>query len=214
MNLSADHTYLVLAPHTDDAELGCGGTMARLLELGARVHIVVFSTAEESLPVGSAPDRLEREFHAAMDAMGLPLEDRVVFKYPVRNLHCHRQEILEQLVNLKRELRPLHVFLPSGADLHQDHQIVYQEGLRAFKDVTCWGYELPWNHITFSTQAFCVIQERHLDKKMLALSAYKTQIELSRPYFCREFQEGLARVRGNQIRKTYAEAFEVIRQVV
>jgi len=43
---------LVLAPHTDDAELGCGGTIARLLTDGADVFVAAFSTAEESLPPG------------------------------------------------------------------------------------------------------------------------------------------------------------------
>ena len=46
---------LVLAPHTDDAELGAGGSMTKWLEAGVDLHVAVFSTAEESLPNGSAP---------------------------------------------------------------------------------------------------------------------------------------------------------------
>ena len=49
--------FMILAPHTDDAELGCGGAIARLLEGGTRVHIAVFSTAEESLPKGASLTR-------------------------------------------------------------------------------------------------------------------------------------------------------------
>ena len=44
---------LVMSPHTDDAELGCGGTMARWIEEGAEVYEAAFSTAELSLPEGS-----------------------------------------------------------------------------------------------------------------------------------------------------------------
>src|SRR5882672_12655752 len=47
---------LVLAPHTDDGEFGCGGTMARLVEAGADVRYVAFSIATKSLPDGFAPD--------------------------------------------------------------------------------------------------------------------------------------------------------------
>ena len=47
---------LVLAPHTDDGELGCGGTMARLVEGGCDVRYVAFSIATRSLPPGFEPD--------------------------------------------------------------------------------------------------------------------------------------------------------------
>ena len=52
---------LVLAPHTDDGEFGCGGTMARLVEEGADIRYVAFSIATRSLPEGFAPDTLARE---------------------------------------------------------------------------------------------------------------------------------------------------------
>ena len=45
---------LVLAPHTDDGEFGCGGTMARLVEAGSDVRYVAFSIATRSLPEGFA----------------------------------------------------------------------------------------------------------------------------------------------------------------
>ena len=52
---------LVLAPHTDDGEFGCGGTMARLVEGGCEVRYVAFSIATRSLPDGFPPDTLARE---------------------------------------------------------------------------------------------------------------------------------------------------------
>jgi hypothetical protein len=50
-----------------------------------------------------------------------------------------------------------------------------------------------------------------LRAKWDALQEYKSQFELARPYFSWEFIEGLARVRGVQVKSTYAEAFEVMR---
>jgi LmbE family N-acetylglucosaminyl deacetylase len=204
-------SLLVLAPHTDDAELGCGGAIARFLEEGVSVHVAAFSTAEESLPAGSQPGRLKREFLEAMRSFGIPDDRILVYDYPVRRLSAHRQDVLEDLVLLRSRLCPHAVFLPSGADLHQDHQVIHAEGLRAFKDLTVWGYELPWNHVSFATNAFVVLERRHLEAKWRALQAYSSQIELQRPYFSREFLEGLAVVRGAQVRAPYAEAFEVIR---
>ena len=202
---------LVLAPHTDDAELGCGGTLARLLESGAEVHAAVFSTASDSLPDDKPPDTLRQEFFAAADSLGLERDRCYVYDYTVRRLSYSRQEVLEELVRIRRDVRPDLVLLPSGHDLHQDHQVVHVEGLRAFKDVTVLGYELPWNHISFDAQAFVTLEPRHLDAKWAALQAYRSQFELGRPYFSRSFIEGLARVRGTQVKVEIAEAFEVMR---
>ena len=52
---------LVLAPHTDDGELGAGGTISRLLRSGAKVSYAAFSTAEESVPEGLPKDILKTE---------------------------------------------------------------------------------------------------------------------------------------------------------
>jgi LmbE family N-acetylglucosaminyl deacetylase len=202
---------LVLAPHTDDAELGCGGAIARLLESGAEVSVAAFSTAEESLPAGSPACRLRCEFTRAMGLLGVKPEGTLVYDYPVRRLSYHRQEVLEELVQLKRRLQPEAVFVTASTDVHQDHQVLHAESVRAFKDVTLWGYELPWNHINFSAQAFVVLEQKHIESKWAALQAYESQLELQRPYFSSEFIYGLAKVRGAQVRAAYAEAFEVIR---
>ena len=202
---------LILAPHTDDAELGCGGSMARFIRENFQVYVAVFSTAAESLPTDVPSNTLIKEFQTSMKILGVPASRQFIHKYPVRRLQDFRQEVLDHIIDLKRVIEPDIVFIPSGNDLHQDHQVVHQEGLRAFKESTVWGYELPWNHVTFSAQAFIQLQKSDLDKKWEALGAYDSQFDLKRPYFTREFVEGLAKVRGVQIKSDYAEAYEVIR---
>ena len=209
--MKAIERLLVLAPHTDDAELGCGGTIARLLDEGTQVFVATFSTAEGSLPPGSAANRLEVEFMEAMGRLGIPDSQLRVYHYPVRRLSSYRQEVLEEVVQLGKDFQPDAVFLPSGSDLHQDHQVVSMEGLRAFKHLTVLGYELPWNHIQFTASAFFTLERSHLDAKWDALKCYTSQIELGRPYFTQEFIESLARVRGTQVKVAFAEAFEIIR---
>lgn len=202
---------LVIAPHTDDAELGCGGTLARMAEEGTDVHIIAFSTAQESMPPEAAPDTGRREIETAVPKLGIPLKNLVVRQYAVRRLNEHRQSILEDLVGLGRRVEPDLVMLPSPNDMHQDHQVCHAEGLRAFKHVTVLGYELPWNNIVFSAEAFVTLEQRHMHTKLEALQCYGSQIELNRPYFQEEFLLGWARMRGLQIRAQYAEAFEVMR---
>ena len=201
----------MLAPHTDDVEMGCGGTMARFLEEGREIYIAVFSAAEKSVPKGFPKTALRDEFHRAMSLLGIKNDRLSVFNYEVRTLSYHRQEVLDELISLRRSINPDMVFLPSGEDLHQDHQTVFNEGLRAFKEITLWGYELPWNTITFPTRGFVTLEERHIRKKWQVLQAYKTQFAMKRPYFTQDFVKGLAKVRGIQVKAKYAEAFDTIR---
>ncbi|MBI4200758.1 MAG: PIG-L family deacetylase [Chloroflexi bacterium] len=202
---------LVLAPHTDDAELGAGGTIARLVEEGSEVFVVAFSTAVDSRPPGTPEDVLKKEFFQALPTLGVKASNLIAYEYPVRRLSYHRQEVLEELVVLRRRIEPDLVLLPSGQDVHQDHQVIHAEGLRACRNQTLLGYELPWNHITFSAQAFVVLHRRHVEMKWQAMQAYRSQFELERPYFSQEFIDGLARVRGTQVNVEWAEAFEVLR---
>lgn len=202
---------LVLAPHTDDAELGCGGLIARKLEENVDVYVAAFSTAEESLPDGMPKDTLQKEFYAAMSTLGVPLDRLIVFHFPVRKLSYYRQEVLEQLIILRRDIKPTIVLIPASQDLHQDHQVLHEEGIRAFKQVSVYGYELPWNHLSFTSHAFAPLESRHLDKKWDALQSYQSQLALNRSYFTKEFIYGLAKVRGTQVGSEWAEAFQVLR---
>lgn len=207
-------TVLVLAPHTDDAELGCGGLIARLIEEGSKVFVATFSPAEESVPEGEPRDLLKHEFYRAMSILEVPEDNLFLYQYPVRRFSYFRQDVLEDLVKLRKTVKPDLVLLPSGHDLHQDHQVLSQEGLRACKDASVWGYELPWNNLTFNAQAFVSLEARFVRRKWEALQAYQSQITLGRPYFTEDFITGLAKLRGTQIKTAWAEAFEVLRVIV
>ena len=203
---------LVLAPHTDDGEFGCGGSIARFIEEGKEVYYVAFSTAEDSVPDELPKNILETEVREATNILGIIPNNLIVYKFQVRKLNYVRQEILEELVNLKSKINPDVVFIPSPNDLHQDHYTIAIEGMRAFKQVSVLGYELPWNNITFHTQAFIKLKKRHIIRKIEALKAYKSQ--QNRFYANDDFIRSLAITRGTQINVKYAEAFEVIRWVM
>ena len=209
--MAVNDRILVLAPHTDDGELGCGGTISRMVEEGREVYYAAFSTAAESVPPPFPPDILEKEVREGTKVLGIPAANLLVYKYKVRHLPHMRQEILEELVRMKREIDPATVFLPSAQDLHQDHQTVHIEGLRAFKTVTVLGYELPWNNLSFDYRHFCVLTREHVQTKIAALRCYQSQQH--RPYTQEEFIWSWARTRGGQIMVEYAEAFDVLRWV-
>ena len=66
---------LVLAPHTDDGELGLGGTISRLIEDGKKVTYVAFSTAQQSVPEGFPKDILKTEVKQATQTLGIEPEN-------------------------------------------------------------------------------------------------------------------------------------------
>jgi len=203
------NNVLVLAPHTDDGEIGMGGTINYLIEKGKTVTYVAFSTAEQSVPDGFPKDILKTEVKKATGMLGIKPEDVLIYNYEVRKLSYVRQELLEELIRIKKHTQFDMVFIPSLHDIHQDHTTVAQEAVRAFKNTTLLGYELIWNNLTFDTQCFVKLEQRHIDAKIEALKEYKSQGV--RNYLSPDFISSLARARGVQVGCEYAEAFEVVR---
>ncbi|MDW5563826.1 MAG: PIG-L family deacetylase [Methanomassiliicoccus sp.] len=203
---------LLLSPHTDDVELGCGGSVAKFIEQGHEILWVAFSVAEDSLPAGMPKDTLAREFEKVIQRYGLDDEHREVLDFRVRHMSEHRQDVLEHLVQVRSKFGPDIVIGPSVHDYHQDHQVVANEMVRAFKSsasIIC--YELPWNNVRFDSQLFVALEERHMERKWEALQEYRSQMVNRRSYFEREFIFGMARMHGVQCNNRFAEAFEVIR---
>ncbi len=203
---------LVLSPHTDDGELGCGGTIVKFIELGADIFYVAFSSCEKSVPSCFPRDILKKEVKKSMKILGVREKNVILYDFEVRNFLNFRQDILETLIKIRDKINPDIVFTPSSYDIHQDHKVLTEESLRAFKGCTILGYEQPWNNITFNTTAFVPLKEEHLNKKILALKSYESQ--KNKPYFKDVFIKSLARTRGVQINSEFAEAFEVIRWII
>ncbi len=201
---------LILSPHTDDGELGCGGSIARFVEEGKDVSYVALSSCEKSVPAGCPADILRHEVRKATEVLGIT--KLLLYNFEVREFPSLRQKILDVLIEIRGKVHPDIVLTPSSYDTHQDHKIVREETLRAFKRCTILGYEQPWNNITFDTMAFIPLKKGHIMKKIEALNCYETQKNKS--YFGRDFIKGLAQTRGTQIDEMYAEAFEVIRWVI
>lgn len=205
-------TILVLAPHTDDGEFGCGGSISKYIEQGVRVVYVAFSAAEQSILPHLPRDILRTEVKLATRALGVEDEDCLVLDFEVRKFPEFRQNILDKLIELNKLYKPDMVFLPSINDTHQDHQTIAQEGFRAFKRSTMLAYEVPWNNLDFRTSCFVVLSEANINAKMNAIKMYESQKH--REYANPEFVKSLAVTRGVQIGRQYAETFEVVRWVI
>jgi len=206
------HKILVIAPHTDDGELGAGGSIAKFIESGAEVHYCAFSIAEEAIPSHLPKDILASESRQATKRLGILPEHVTLNRFSVRRFREHRQDILDIMVKLSKQENFDLVMIPSLQDIHQDHQVVAEEAVRAFKKTSILSYELPWNNLTFSHDCFVHLTESHLQKKIDALEAYSSQKE--RKYMAKDFIEGLAKIRGLQANNHLAEVFEVVRWII
>ncbi|MCW3077780.1 MAG: LmbE family protein [Bacteroidetes bacterium] len=203
---------LILAPHTDDGELGCGATISKLIENNNEVYYAAFSACKQSLLKDFPEDILVTEVKAATKILGIKPENLILYDFQVRTFNYHRQEILDTLIKLKNEINPHIIFIPSINDLHQDHSTIANEAIRAFKHCTILSYEVPWNNVSFYTGCFVILEKKHVEKKVEAIHEYKSQAH--RSYINGEFIRSLATVRGVQVGAKYAETFDVVRLIL
>ena len=200
---------LVLAPHTDDGELGAGGAINKWVTAGNVVHYVAFSACETVQPPTRRPAVLRSECVSATTALGIASDRCRVLDFEVRRFSRDRQEILDAMVKLNKELRPSLVVAPSLNDTHQDHAVIASEARRALKGTSILGYELPWNNFRFEYTAFAVLERSNVLAKCDSLAEYHSQSE--RAYMSRDYQEALLKSRGLQVGAEFAECFEVVR---
>ena len=112
MNLDA----LVIAPHPDDAELGMGGGILRMLASGLKVGVLDLTNGEPT-PHGT-PEIRAKETNAATEVLGLSWRENLGL--PNRSLEA-TLEAREKLAGVIRTVRPKWLFAPYWVDAHPDH---------------------------------------------------------------------------------------------
>lgn len=199
---------LIISPHTDDAELGAGATIRKFNSKD--LFWITFSACSESIPEGFDSDSTRKEFTKVRELYGI---EGQLYNFPVRRFNDYRQDILDVLIQNKQYFNPGLVIGPSLNDVHQDHRVVAEEMIRAFKNSSILSYELPWNDLSSGNNYFSTLTKPLLDFKLEVLGCYKSQIAKNKFYSRPDFVTSLATVRGAQINVKYAEAFEVIRWI-
>ena len=198
---------LVLSPHPDDMEFGCGATISKKTGFGDQVRQIVFCLSEE---MGIAPSIRKNEVMESARLLGL--KGTKICKFPHRNFGVARQNILDTLISVRNEFEPHIVYTPATTDIHQDHRVVTEEAVRTFRETTILGYEDPWNNLSMLHCLFEIIREDDVIRKWKSIEKYGSVLG-RRHYHTEAFIRSLATVRGAQVGTTYAEMFEVIRCV-
>lgn len=193
--------YLFVGAHTDDIELCCGGTVAKLAGQGHKVKCLVFSHLNDG--------QLFKECQAALN--GLDVSWIFQERFEGRTLHEHRQTICQMLIDRAQGMD--YVFTHSKLDVHPDHSTIGFESERALKTVNLLTYCAPWNHPKegFGKDYFEVIPNGYAEMKIKACSQYASQQH--RPYMNRDYLYSEMRVAGIQCGSVFAEGFRTVKTI-
>ena len=205
---------LILSPHTDDMELGAGGTVRKLVEAGVEVKSVVFSDCKQSVDTSTySQDILVKECNAAANHLGV--KNISILEYPVRHFPKYRQEILEEIYSIRKQFGPDLVITSWNRDMHQDHKTVGEEAIRAFMrtGTSIWMYQVPGTCPNFSPHVFVELTEGDVEKKIEMLHKYESQV-VRRDYFQPPKIHAFLNFGGTFIGVDYAETFHQEKSII
>lgn len=210
---------LFVGAHCDDVELLAGGLLARACEERLQPGVLVFSDHRGVLSEALA-SQARREMRANLGWLSAETGTEIVDHSDAMIGACdgsfvsRRAEIYGRLERL-RDAYDLVVTHPS-CDTNQDHRALTEEVRRVFKaHATVLGGEFPSNDVgDFRAGVYVTLSERAVAAKAHMIESYVSQRRDGRPYVDGGLARALARVRGSQIRATFAEAFEVVGRVV
>lgn len=218
---------LAVAAHPDDEMLGCGGTLARLVEQRAQVHILLLGEGPMARPSETDDARLvaRRSALAAAETLGIPAEHVHFAALPDNRFDTvPLLDIVQCIETLAAQVQPDIVFTHHAGDMNQDHRLTHQAVMTAFRPlpgtrpVTVLGFEVlssteytpPHTAPTFCPNVFVDISAT-LEKKCSALAAYASEM---RPWPHPRSIEAvghLAALRGTFCGREAAEAFMLYR---
>ena len=216
---------LVIAPHPDDEVLGCGGTMARLADMGREVHVAIVTRGMPPRFDPADVDAVRKEAKAAHDLLGV--SETHYLDLPAAELDgIPHSRLNEAISGLVARLAPDSLFLPFIGDVHVDHQLIFTSGMVAARPrggaypTRIYAYETlsetNW-YAPYVTPAFCpnvfVDISAVLSRKLGAFQCYGSQLQAFPDERSVETLEALARLRGSTVFRAAAEAFVLVREV-
>jgi LmbE family N-acetylglucosaminyl deacetylase len=193
-----------IGAHPDDIELGCGALIAQIVKHTDILCITLSDNQQNPELVN-----LVEEHYRSMAVLGVPKENIILAPFETRRFPQSRQEILEYLIGINRQLHPEIVFVHSRADLHQDHATVTEEALRAFRGTTVLGFDVLRSSYGFFPNFLVQVSEDDVNMKLKALAEYKTYA--NRYYFSPDITRATLIRHGALVERPFAEGFDTLR---
>lgn len=220
---------LVIAPHADDEVLGCGATMAKACAKGDDVYVLICTNASVGAPELFSEDiikQIRKEAVSAHKLIGIKETFFLEFPAPVLDQYP-RYKMSNEISAIIKKTGVDTVYIPHLGDCHKDHAIIHDCAMVACRPLancmvkhvyayetlseTEWGepiaadFFVPVKYNTFTVEEF--------QKKLDAMSCFKSQLYPFPASRSLEAIEALAKYRGCTVSAERAEAFEVLRDI-
>jgi LmbE family N-acetylglucosaminyl deacetylase len=191
--------YLFIEAHVDDVSLCAGGMLSRVIDYGHDATVLCLSNEYNGISLT----------HEWIEAMGVFKPVFLHIKdFKTRNFDRCRQQILDLFITFNGYD---YVITHSANDYHQDHKVVGEESLRAFKHTNLITYTGDWNQRNYKKNYFFELEKRHVETKITALSKFKSQ--LNKTVIHPDYTWANVLNNGVICGTKYAEAFEIINMV-
>jgi len=200
-------SILAFGAHPDDIELGCGGSLAKLVGQGAHVRAVIFSKGSR----GALDDaNRDEETRSALEILGV--DDVHVLDFGDTQLWRSVDELMSVMEGHVRSLQPSRVYTMFEQDRHRDHRAVYEASAVACRSVPqILGYETPSSYPNFCPTIYEEIGSL-LDTKVRSVKCHASQG--ARLYMQEENVRAAAHFRGVQVELGPSEAFVPYKMVL
>jgi len=219
---------LVVAPHSDDEVLGCGGLISKIKKEGGKVFVLIFNLGFEKNDTKESQDKRKQEIKEAMNALKVDDYHLVHEKaddnrdLDVEPLHS-LIEVIESTSNVSLEkISPTIVAIPTIFSHHQDHVHVHNACIAALRPISTpissivLSYEAPehsrWSSSGVFEPNFFVEIDDVIENKIMAFSKYNSQIRLGGRDA--DSIRSQAKYRGQEVGKNLCEAFYVHRFIL
>lgn len=209
-NRSAELTVLCLGAHSDDLEIGCGGTILRLAEEYSRLAVtwVVFSADDNREPEArlSAGAFLEKAYSSRI----------VVEQFRDGFFPSLAGVLKERFEGLKREVDPDVIFTHFREDAHQDHRVICELTWNTWRDHAILEYEIPKYDGDLGRPNFYVALEESIARKKASLILRHFESQAAKPWFSEDTFLALMRLRAVESRAPgrFAEAYHCRKIVI
>ena len=228
MNNLKNEKLLVIAPHSDDEVLGCGGLISKIKNEGGKVFVLIFNLGFEINDTIESQETRKKEVKEAMSFLNVD-DFHIVHDQPDNNRDLDAKplhsliEIIESTSKVSLEkIRPTMVAIPTIFSHHQDHVHVHHACISALRPINSpisnivLSYEAPehsrWSASgIFEPNLFVEIDDV-IDKKIEAFYKYQSQVRLHGRN--RDSILNQARYRGQEVGKNLCEAFYVHRFIL
>jgi LmbE family N-acetylglucosaminyl deacetylase len=194
---------LLLGSHSDDVEIGCGGTILRLAESSPDLEVIWVVLGAHGDRANEALKSAEA-FLAAVDARTVVVKDFRDGFFPYDG-----GSVKDFFEELKRDFAPDLILTHQRHDLHQDHRLVSELTWNTFRDHLILEYEVPKYDGDLGAPNFFVHLTKELAARKVAILLEHFGTQLDRRWFTEDLFLSMMRIRGMESNapESYAEAF-------